>query len=64
MLILGIPYTESTLNITQTGGTPYGASHCARADGALRGISADERTLAVALGARLARTAMSMSERP
>ena len=64
MLILGIPYTESTLTTTQTGGTPYGASHFARADSAGQGISADEKTLAIALGARIARTAASMSERP
>ena len=32
MLILGIPYSESALTTTQTGGTPYGASHFARAE--------------------------------
>jgi NAD(P)H dehydrogenase (quinone) len=60
MLMLGIPYTESVLTTTLTGGTPYGASHYARADSAAQGISADERTLAVALGARLARTAAQL----
>ena len=64
MLIVGIPYTESTLTTTLTGGTPYGASHFARADSAEHGISADEKTLAIALGARIARTAAVMSERP
>jgi NAD(P)H dehydrogenase (quinone) len=64
MLIVGIPYTESALSTTQTGGTPYGASHFARAGSAEHGISADEKTLAIALGARVARTAASMSERP
>ena len=64
MLIVGIPYTESALSTTQSGGTPYGASHFARAGSAAQGISADEKTLAVALGARVARTAASMSERP
>lgn len=64
MLIVGIPYTESALSTTQTGGTPYGASHFARAGTAEQGISADEKTLAIALGARVARTAASMSERP
>jgi NAD(P)H dehydrogenase (quinone) len=64
MLILGIPYTESLLNTTQTGGSPYGASHHARADSAAHGISADEKALAVALGARIARTAASMTGRP
>ena len=32
MLIVGIPYTEPKLTTTQTGGTPYGASHFARAE--------------------------------
>lgn len=31
MLISGIPYSESALNETQTGGTPYGSSHWAKA---------------------------------
>jgi NAD(P)H dehydrogenase (quinone) len=64
MLIVGIPYTESTLTTTLTGGSPYGASHHARTGAAEGGISADEKTLAVALGVRLARTASVMSERP
>ena len=64
MMILGIPYTESTLTTTQTGGTPYGASHFARAGSAEQGISADEKTLAIALGARVARAASMMSGRP
>jgi len=67
MLILGIPYGESALTTTQTGGTPYGASHFARAE---RGgteresrngvLSADEKNLATALGARLARSALAL----
>ncbi|AAU49441.1 flavodoxin [Burkholderia pseudomallei] len=61
MLIVGIPYTETALSVTQTGGTPYGASHFARvADPARERISADEKTLAHALGARLARTASQL----
>jgi len=60
MLIVGIPYTEAKLTTTQSGGTPYGASHFARADTADRGISADEKALAAALGARLARTAFQL----
>src|SRR5690606_31727886 len=27
MVIVGIPYTEEAVNVTQSGGTPYGASH-------------------------------------
>jgi NAD(P)H dehydrogenase (quinone) len=61
MMLVGIPYTESALTATEGGGTPYGASHHARADGRGYGLSADEKTLAVALGARLARAALALS---
>jgi NAD(P)H dehydrogenase (quinone) len=57
MLMLGIPYTESALTTTETGGTPYGASHVSGLGGRESALSADEKSLAVALGARLARTA-------
>ncbi len=57
MLMLGIPYTEPNLATTQSGGTPYGASHIA---GAMDDtpISEDERKLCIALGKRLAQTAL------
>jgi NAD(P)H dehydrogenase (quinone) len=55
MLLVGIPYTEPALNTTLTGGTPYGASHVAGPRGE-NTISAHERTLARALGKRLAET--------
>jgi len=53
MLLLGIPYTEPLLHSTQTGGTPYGASHVAGEDNSSE-LSEDERQLCRALGARLA----------
>ncbi len=53
MLIVGVPFTEAALNRTTTGGTPYGASHVAGVDGE-RELSDDERTLARALGRRVA----------
>lgn len=56
MLIVGVPFTEAALNRTTTGGTPYGASHVAGVDGE-RELSDDERTLARALGRRVADTA-------
>lgn len=62
MLLVGIPYTESALSTTNSGGTPYGASHHARADARGHGLSADEKTLASALGARLARAALALSQ--
>jgi len=58
MQIIGIPYTETTLLKTQTGGTPYGASHTSGIDGDLP-ISDDEKILCQALGKRLALTAMA-----
>ncbi len=51
MLILGLPYSEPALHTTQTGGTPYGASHCSEG----RQLSAEESELARAQGQRLAR---------
>ncbi|WP_186190445.1 NAD(P)H:quinone oxidoreductase [Burkholderia gladioli] len=64
MLIVGIPYTESALTTTDGGGTPYGASHHARSGtpASRQGISADEKTLAVALGNRLARAALRLAD--
>ncbi|QGZ61141.1 NAD(P)H:quinone oxidoreductase [Paraburkholderia acidisoli] len=62
MLLVGIPYTESALSTTDGGGTPYGASHHARADARGHGLSADEKALASALGARLARAALGLAQ--
>lgn len=53
MLIVGLPFTERAINATQTGGTPYGASHVTGV-GNDRPISDDERELARALGRRVA----------
>jgi NAD(P)H dehydrogenase (quinone) len=61
MLVLGIPYTEPRLNATRSGGTPYGASHVAGADGN-PGLTEDERELAAALGRRLAAAALRLAE--
>jgi len=60
MLITGIPFTESALNSTTTGGSPYGATHITwnRKPDAL---SADEKTLARKLGARVAVTAVKLN---
>ncbi len=56
MLLLGLPYTHPALMTTTSGGTPYGASHWAGANGS-HAVSDDTRLLAVALGRRLAETA-------
>ena len=59
MLVLGIPFTESALNTTRTGGTPYGASHVAGAEDD-PALSDDEKQLARALGRRLAEAARKL----
>lgn len=56
MLLLGLPYTLPELVTTSSGGSPYGASHWAGINGT-NTISSDSRTLAIALGKRLAETA-------
>ena len=56
MLITGLPYTESDLISTQSGGTPYGASHVAGSDGS-KPFTDEEKRLCFALGKRLAQLA-------
>jgi NAD(P)H dehydrogenase (quinone) len=56
MLIVGLPYTLPELTSTQSGGTPYGASHVAGASND-QPLTDAERTLCGALGQRLAETA-------
>ncbi len=53
MLICGLPYSEPALSKTQTGGTPYGASHVAGSSNT-NPISSDEKALCIALGKRVA----------
>ena len=59
MVVLGLPYTESRLSSTRSGGTPYGASHVSGADGDPL-LTDDERELALAQGERLARVALAL----
>ncbi|PPD56212.1 MAG: NAD(P)H-quinone oxidoreductase [Methylotenera sp.] len=60
MLIVGLPYSEPELSSTQSGGTPYGASHIG---GAMddKPITADEKKLCLALGKRLAETSLKLN---
>jgi NAD(P)H dehydrogenase (quinone) len=59
-ILVGIPYTEESLNTTQTGGTPYGASHIAGQDSKLP-LSDDEKKLCHSLGKRVADIACKLS---
>jgi NAD(P)H dehydrogenase (quinone) len=61
MLICGLPFTEQALNDTQTGGTPYGASHVAGTQND-KPISAEEKILCRSLGMRLATTAAALTK--
>ena len=56
MLILGIPYSEPALHTTQSGGTPYGASHVHQQ----KTLSSEEAELARQLGKRLAQVAKQL----
>ncbi|HUG73851.1 MAG TPA: NAD(P)H:quinone oxidoreductase [Steroidobacteraceae bacterium] len=62
MACVGVPFTEAALNATQSGGTPYGASHVVSA--APEGdLTADEITLARVLGKRVATLALRLRQR-
>ncbi|VAW50603.1 hypothetical protein MNBD_GAMMA06-1682 [hydrothermal vent metagenome] len=59
MLIVGLPYTETELFQTKTGGTPYGATRLTSdLDDTL--LSDDERKLCLAIGKRVANTAKKL----
>jgi len=60
MLIVGLPYTQTELFSTQTGGSPYGASRLTN-DMESRSLSDDERALCLALGRRVAETAKKIA---
>lgn len=60
-IIVGIPYSESRLNTTVTGGSPYGPTHVAtEASGNI--LSDDEYQLALAFGKRLATVSLQLIE--
>jgi NAD(P)H dehydrogenase (quinone) len=60
MLIVGLPYTLPEISSTASGGTPYGASHWGGpADD--KPLTEEERTLCIALGKRLAETALKLA---
>jgi NAD(P)H dehydrogenase (quinone) len=60
MMLIGIPYSESALLTTSSGGTPYGASHVAGTKND-QSITDDEKQLCFAQGKRLAETAKKIS---
>mgnify|MGYP000548431834 FL=1 len=60
MVLCGLPYSESALNETATGGTPYGPSHWA-GTGEQQALSDHEKNLCQAFGERLARLAIKLA---
>lgn len=59
MVVAGLPYSETALTRTQSGGTPYGPSHVA-GENQQTTITTDEKQLCAALGSRIAQLAMKL----
>ena len=64
MLIVGVPFTEPALAATQSGGTPYGASHVAGSQpaGSTPVLTDHERVIAQSLGRRVAQFAHKLTQ--
>ncbi|MFT5663284.1 MAG: NAD(P)H dehydrogenase (quinone) [Gammaproteobacteria bacterium] len=59
MIISGIPYSESALHRTNTGGTPYGASHVAAQQNSR--LSNDEISACLTLGKRISSLSVQLN---
>lgn len=59
MIYVGIPWSEEAMSTTTTGGTPYGASHVSWSR--VYELSDDEKSLAQALGRRVAEIARKLA---
>ena len=59
MVLSGLPYSETELFTTTTGGTPYGATHLA-GQRSNRSLDEQERNLCIAQGRRLARLSLAL----
>ncbi len=59
MILCGVPYSVAELRATETGGTPYGASHVA-GDTSGGNLTPEEKAIALAAGERLARLASKL----
>jgi NAD(P)H dehydrogenase (quinone) len=62
MVLVGVPFTETALSTTRSGGTPYGASHVAREQGQTQ-LTAEEARIAEHLGRRVAHIAVRLAAR-
>ena len=61
MILIGVPYPNTPVGKTQTGGTPYGASHVGGPE-SINPIDADEKTVARILGRRVANCARLIAQ--
>ena len=61
MVLAGLPYSETELFTTTTGGTPYGATHVA-GQRSNRSLDEQERRLCLAQGQRIARLALALDD--
>lgn len=59
MIISGIPYSEPALQQTQSGGTPYGASHISGREG--QQLTADESDICKTLGRQIAELSIKLA---
>jgi NAD(P)H dehydrogenase (quinone) len=59
MLLLGVPYSETNLLHTASGGTPYGSSHLAGPDSKLP-LSEEEKAICQTQGRRIAETVLKL----
>lgn len=59
MVIAGVPYSETAIDETRTGGTPYGPSHL-NIDKNSTNLSEHEHTIAITFGKRLAELALKL----
>ena len=62
MIIMGIPYSLPVLSTTQSGGTPYGASHVS-GESHQNSITDDEKKICFAQGERMAFLAKKLSDK-
>lgn len=63
MFVMGLSYTNAALSSTQRGGTPYGASHVSGSNHD-QPLSAEEKTLCITQGTRLAKLAKLLKTQP
>jgi NAD(P)H dehydrogenase (quinone) len=61
MMLLGVPYSETALLHTKSGGTPYGASHVAGSDNK-QPITEEEKQIGLAQGRRMGETVIQLQK--